>query len=350
MDGLNGRRPERNAGKGADVNDSFEAIADALMRAGTVLIFTHQNMDGDAVGSSAAMCHVLRQAGKQAWILFNDDEIAENIAFLAEGYGETDAGKLPDPDVSLALDASETSRFPRCAEKFSRGRVRIAVDHHLVDSQPLDLQHIDPGAGATGELVYQLIRAMGQPVDRETAACLFAAITTDTGNFQYSNTTAQTMRIAADLLETGFDAASVSSRLYDSEKPEKVRMHAFVLKDYERFADGKLAMARLSQETLRESGALLSDSEGIVAALRSIRGVGIAAFLKQGENGDIFVSLRSKDRANVERIASGFGGGGHRKAAGCTLHGLSLDEAYARVRDAAVRELEAEAAGETEKG
>ncbi|MBQ1407972.1 MAG: bifunctional oligoribonuclease/PAP phosphatase NrnA [Eubacterium sp.] len=312
-------------------NNTFAEIAKALSEAEKILIFTHQNMDGDALGSSCAMAHNLRLLGKECWVMLNDDDIMSNLRFLAKDYCTTDENVMGVPDVSLILDASSPSRFPAKREKFEQGKLKIAVDHHLVDAADLDMKYIDAGSASTGELVFELLKEMGVAPDRETAEALFAAAITDTGRFTYSNTTAGTHEMIAELYSTGFDAAGVSVELYESENPSKVLMHARVLSGMEMLEDGKVAIARLSQQLLKETGAALSDTDGIVATLRAMKGVEIAAFLKEGEDGKSFVSLRSKNDADVAVIAKSFGGGGHKKAAGATLD-MSLDEAYELVK------------------
>lgn len=307
-------------------NNSFEEIAGVLKGGRKILIFTHQNMDGDAVGSSAALAGTLRKMGKECHVILPDDQLPDNLSFLDRGLFAEDPDIIPDPDLGVMLDLSDPHRFPRGEKKFLSCPVKICVDHHMIDQVPWDWHYIDSKAAATGELVYKLILALGAEPDAETAEALFAAITTDTGNFQYSNTTQETHRIAAALYDCGGDFARVSSEIYENERMEHIILQGKILSGMRFLAGGKLAVSKVTQKLLAETGAVLSDAEGAVNEMRKIRGVEIAAFLKESGDGRTFISLRSKNQANVQQIAAGFGGGGHIRAAGATVH-MPVEEA-----------------------
>ena len=323
-------------------NNTFEEIGSVLERADNILIFPHLNMDGDAMGSSAALCRMLRNMGKNCWIMLNDGDVADNLTFMDKGYCTCDPMTVPAPELAVTVDCSEPKRFPEVGWKYEQAPVKISIDHHMIQETASDYNYIDPSSCATGELIWLLIKAMGQPADREIAEDIFAAITTDSGNFQYSNTTKRTHEIVAELFDCGLDCNRVSTALYECVRPEKLRLKSRVLSAVDLFGDGKLAMARVNQALLKETGAGMSDAEGIVAELRSLKGVEIAAFLKEGEEGEVYVSLRAKGSADVQKIAASFGGGGHVKAAGCTLHGAKLNEVYEQVKQAALLALEAQ--------
>ena len=337
---------EQNA-KGSTVvfkNDTLAEIAKALTDAEKVLIYTHQNMDGDALGSSCALAHNLRLMGKECWVLLDDDDIQSNLMFLTRDYCTVDESVIDKADVSLVLDAHATNRFPQRKNKFEQGTIKIAVDHHEVrqteiETDPelgFDIKYIDKDTAATGELVYLLLKEMGAEIDCETAEALYTAIITDTGRFTYSNTSARSHEIVAELYKKGIDASRIATDIYENDDPKKILMQARVISNMEILCGGKLAMSKLTQQILAETGAKLSDTEGIVATLRTGRGVEIAAFLKEDENGDAFVSLRSKYGVDVSKVANELGGGGHEKAAGATLH-MGIDDAYETVKSILTR-------------
>ncbi len=323
----------------AIINNSWEEIASVLKPAETVLVFTHQKMDGDAVGSSCGLTRALRQMGKTAYVLMEDDEIADNLQFLDEGYCTTDEHVLENPDVSICVDASALSRFPKRSGKFTTGKTTVCVDHHLAEEPFCDYHYVDPGSAAASVLVHHLIRAMGAPIDEGTASLLYAGITTDTGNFQYSNTDEDALLTAADLVKTGFDVNRVSVQMYENVSPQKMRLKAAALENMQIMAGGKLVMTAVTQQMLKDCGAQMIDAEGIVSEIRSIRGAEIAIVMKE-DIGKVFVSLRAKGDADVQKIAAKFGGGGHVKAAGCTMKGVSLKEAWDSFAEAASESLE----------
>ena len=305
-------------------NDSFAVIAGQLKAAQTILLFPHIHMDGDAMGSCAALCHVLRQMGKDCWVL-REDSVPDNLRFLDRGYTTEDPDILGTPDICMCLDCGDESRFPKRVERFRSGRTKICVDHHRSSEYICDYNYIDPAAAATGELVYPLIRALGQEPDAECAEALFAAITTDTGNFQYSNTNRESHRIMCELYETGADFNRVSVQLYENNRLPGIRLHALAMENLALSADGRVASACITKEMQESCGADRQDSDGIVENLRSIAGVEIALLVKESEEDTVRVSMRVKNIGDVASICEQFGGGGHTKAAGCTYHGSVQD-------------------------
>lgn len=315
-------------------NNNLREIGKKLEEAKTVLIYPHVNMDGDALGSAVAVCKALRMQGKRCFILI-EDEIARNLQFLDRGYCTKDPDCIDRPDVSLCLDCGDLDRFLLRKEKFLTGKCSICIDHHRTTVPFCDLNYIDPEAAATGEIIFSLLQEIGCAPDREIGEALFAAITTDTGNFQYSNTTKACHEIAATLYDWEINAAAVSTEIYEQMRLEKLMLQTRALATMEIFCDGAAAIAYVDQQMLNDTGATKDEREGIVDQLRAIAGVQIAALLKEDAPEKIKVSFRAKSRGNVAEIAASFGGGGHIKAAGCTLH-MPLKEA----RTAIVQKIE----------
>lgn len=317
-------------------NDPMKKIADALLGAESIDIVTHIMMDGDAIGSAVALCLALRKEGKTANVII-EDNVAEYLRFLEYGCVTDLTEAAGSSDVCVALDCGTKSRFPKRTAIFDSAKLRICVDHHQTTEPIADLNYIEPESAATGELVYALIREMGTEIDKDIASCIFAAIATDTGNFMYSNTTKRSHEVVIDLYDTGFDAYSVSVQLYENEPYRKIALHGDVVSRAERLADGKIIMAKVSRELLDSHGADFEDTEGIVSILRSISGVEVAALVKEKKKDEIKVSLRSKEYVDVAKVASGFEGGGHKRAAGCTIR-KDLDSAYEDIKAALEKE------------
>ncbi len=300
-------------------NNTFKEIADALEHAYTIGIYPHILMDGDALGSAAAICIALRKKGKDASVVI-EDKIPDNLSFLDRNVCTSDQKRYEHADVSLCVDCGELSRFPERADTFLSGKKKICIDHHPTSEGIGDLNYIDGSAAATGELIYELLLAMDADIDTVIANSLFAAITTDTGNFQYSNTTRRSHEIVMKLYDHGLDSYDTSVMLYENESFAKIRLMGIIMSEAEVFAGGKAIIACVSNEMLRQAGAQMEDSEGIVGTMRSIKGIDIAVLVKEVKDNVIKVSMRAKE-GNVSEIAVRFGGGGHVKAAGCTLNG-----------------------------
>lgn len=307
------------------MNNTLERISEKLKEAETILLYPHVLMDGDTLGSSIALCIALRRLGKKAHILI-EDEIPSYLLFMEKDYCTSDQNVLDKPDISISVDCSDIDRFVMRKEKFLTGKLRICLDHHMTNNYFADMNYIDVHASATGEIVYELIKIMGIEPDVEMAEAIYTAITTDTGNFQYTNTTKTTHLITAELFDIGIDLEKISVEVYQNIRHEKLKILNEVIGTIEMLSDGKADIAYATREMLEKTGARMDETEGIIETLRNISGVEISAFLKESKPGEIKVSLRSKTYGDVSAIAQTFGGGGHKKASGCTLHG-TLQEA-----------------------
>lgn len=310
--------------------NTIKEIAQKLKQAQSVLLFPHVHMDGDALGSSAALAGALRKQGKTCYVLI-EDEIAGNLKFLDRDYCTDNQDIIDGPDLCVYIDCGDESRIPKRYGKFLSGRETMCIDHHRTNSSDTDYAYVDPDAAATGEIIYDIITAMGDEIDAHTGEALYAALTTDTGNFQYSNCTKKTHEIAAALYDSGMNHSEVCIQIYENVSVGKIRLDNMIMNTLDIFADGKAAMAYVTQQMLEETGTGMDETEGIVSTLRSIRGVEISVFLKEYGTEEIKVSMRAKTYADVAEIAVEFDGGGHTKAAGFTGRGF-LEEIKAVVR------------------
>lgn len=324
------------------MNNTYKEIAQVLESAQRILLYPHVSADGDALGSCAALCRALRMKGKEAFILV-EEELPLNLKFMDRGYCTEDKAILEDVDISFCVDCGDTTRFPERKEKFFEGKKTICIDHHHTTTEFCDYNYVDPDASATGELVFDLLKEMGTPRDIEIGEAIFAAITTDTGNFQYSNTRKKSFEIMAELFDWGVDTNKVSVELYENIRLERKIIESMAFSTMSLLADGKAAVAYVTREMLEQSGALSEETENVIRELRSIAGVEYAAFLKEKAPDTVRLSLRAKTTGDVAVIAEKFGGGGHVKAAGATLN-MTIEEAVSAV----CRELE-KVATEAEK-
>ncbi len=311
-------------------NNTFDEIARVLAEAERILIFPHVNADGDAIGSAVALCRVLRSMGKECSILI-EDGIPENLRFLDEGFTTMDQDVF-EADVSVCVDCGEPGRFPKRADKFMKAPVTVCIDHHGTSRGFCTYNHIDSGAAATAQLVFKLIKAMGVGIDKETGEAIFAGILTDTGSFMYSNTEKESHLIVAQLYDSGINASGVAQEIFENMRIERLLIENRAVETMVTLCGGKAVMAYVTQDMLRETGASMDETEGVVGRLRSISGVELAVFMKEYGPDEIKVSLRSKKAVNVADMASLFDGGGHQRAAGFTLR-CSIGEAFDRVKE-----------------
>lgn len=313
-------------------NNTIKEIADALKKSNTVLLYPHVGIDGDAVGSCAAIAKMLRMMGKTCYALYAED-IPDNLFFMAKDYftSEMDIISDGDLDISIAVDCGGYDRFRDFQDKFDKAKKTICIDHHGTSTGIADLNYIFPDAAACGVLVYDLLVELGMnDLDKESkkemGEAIFAAVTTDTGNFQYSNTNRRCHEIMAELYDLGIDVNGVSVEIYENERPEKIKIANVAMSHLMMIANGKGAVAFVSNDELISNGIKAGETDPIVQTLRSIKNVEIAAFLKEKDPGVIRVSYRSKSSSDVSKIALLHNGGGHTKAAGCTLY-MPLEEA-----------------------
>jgi phosphoesterase RecJ-like protein len=302
----------------------LKKIAEALADAGNIAILPHIAADGDAIGSSLALALGLSGAGKEVSVLL-EEQVPQIYGFLpglemAGVYGG-DGGKY---DIAVALDCGDIERLGSRKPVFEKAAVTVNIDHHTTNTGFAMLDYVDTGCAAAGEIIYRLFGLMGIDPGKDAAICLYTAITSDTGGFRYSNTTSATHIIASELLKKGIDVADISRRIFDTVSPGKVRLMGEAVNSLELLENGRIALMTVSCEAMRRSGAADEDTDGIINIARNISGVEAAAMLREMENGDIKVNLRSNSYVDVSAVASKYSGGGHIKAAGFTVRGGDL--------------------------
>ncbi|MDO4486689.1 MAG: bifunctional oligoribonuclease/PAP phosphatase NrnA [Bacillota bacterium] len=318
-------------------NVSLEKAGHLLQNAESVLIFPHINPDGDALGSSAALCRVLRNNGINAWVLLEED-VPEYLKFMDTEFCTQDQSCIDEPDICVCVDCSEEKRFPGRVDIFNSGRLKLCIDHHVTSGSFGDYYYIDGDEAATAQIIYKLLLAMGAEIDSCVGSSLYVGISTDTGNFQYSNTTSDTHIIAAELLKKGIDHMGIMVALYQNRSLARVRLESMIVDRMEIFSEGRAAVSYVDSAMLEKVGAMLEDAETAIDTLRDIEGIEIAAFIKEKDDA-VKVSMRAKYWGRVDEIAVRFGGGGHAKAAGCTMH-MAVDEAIALIKKEITNYLE----------
>ncbi len=306
----------------------IKETADALLSlSGNSLILPHISPDGDTIGSTVAMYHALKRLGKSVYLI-NDDRIADDFAFLADGIAiSSEQFKALNCSYQnvISIDASDVERLGDRAELLIDKCV-INIDHHRTNSMFGTLNCVDQNAAAAGEVVFRVLKQMNVALTPQIAEALYVAIVTDTGSFKYGSTTSDTMRIAAELFDVPFDRERVVAQLYYNIRREKMNLHIHALQRTTYYCDGRIALCYLSLDDFKKYNALQEYSEGLVENVRNISGVEVVVFLKQKLEDEIKFSMRSIGDIDVSAIAFEHGGGGHKNAAGFSLK-ASLDEA-----------------------
>jgi phosphoesterase RecJ-like protein len=333
---------ERAAAKPANLtNATFAEIAQILREQESFLVLSHVRPDGDALGSEIAMGLSLERMGKKVKV-WNEEGLLEKFSFFPGGEMVTLPPNEPEHfDVVLALDTATRQRLgDNCLAAVASTKVWLNIDHHASNPRYGDLNHIDSTAPATGQILFEFLQSQKLPLDKAIAENLFAAISTDTGSFQYPQTTARTFEIAADILRCGIDVGRLSQQLYESYPRRRIELLRVLLDSMRFDAGGKVASFSLPIATANALGVIPEDNEGLIDHLRAIQGVVIAIFFEELNDGKIRVSMRSKDeRADVCAICLSFKGGGHKLAAGARVPG-TLEDVGERVIAEAVRSVE----------
>jgi len=301
---------------------TFEQIGRVLREHQRFAILSHVRPDGDALGSQLALALSLQQLGKKVRV-WNEDGMLEKYSFLPRGDLLTKPPHTAeDVDAAIALDTAIQNRLGTAFTAVRSAKIWINIDHHLSNPGYGDLVHVDPTAPATGQIIFDLIKSQDFPFDREIAENLYAAISTDTGSFQYPKTSARTFEVAAELVCTGIDVGQLSQQLYENYPRRRVELLRELLRTMRFERDGRVASFSLSLQTAAELQVLPEDNEGLIDHLRAIRGVIVAVFFEELADGKVRVSMRSKsDAVDVCAICQKFGGGGHTLAAGARVRG-----------------------------
>jgi len=305
-------------------NATLAQITEALRDHQKFTIMSHVRPDGDALGCIIALGLSLRAMGKDV-TLWNEDGVADKFRFLP-GWEmvSTPPGEPREVEVAIALDTASKPRLGLVTlNAVKTAKLWINIDHHISNEGYGDMAYIDATAPASGQIIFELIEFAGMPMTPEIAENLFVAISTDTGSFQYPNTTARTYEIAAELIRAGVKVGELSQRMYESHPLRRVHLLRALLNVLKISCDGRVASFVLTQEMVDELGVQPEDNEGLIDTIRGIEGIIVAAFIEElAAEGKVRISLRSKDeRVDVCKICQQFRGGGHKLAAGARVRG-----------------------------
>lgn len=300
------------------------------------LILTHKRPDGDTIGCAAALCRGLRGLGK--------------IAHICPGTGETHlftpylegllAPEEYEPETVVSVDIAARSLFTKSGQPWLERGIDLAIDHHPSQEFFAKETCLDAGRAACGEIIYDILKELGQ-VNQETAVPLYVAVSTDTGCFQYGNTTADSHRVAAALMATGIDVFPLNKRHFRTKTWARLQVERLIVERMHRYEDGRVAVAPVSLSLMDEAGATEEDMEDIAAFLGQIEGVETSVTIRELEDGACKLSVRTSGGLNATHVCALLGGGGHAAAAGCTVNG-TLEQAETAILNA-IRKVESDA-------
>ena len=295
-----------------------------------ILILTHQYPDGDTLGSGYALCRALTALGKTVRVACAD-AIPDKYAYMLEGVAEP----AFEPAFICAVDVADRRLLGSSLEALA-DRTDLCIDHHGSNVQYARRLLLDACCAATAILVYQVIRAMGAPIDRQTAECIYTGIATDTGCFKYANTSPDAHRIAAELMESGIRYEMINRTMFDIKSRARLELERLALDSIRFYYGGRCAVMFITNDMVSRSGAGENDMEGLAPITRQIEGVWVGITLRQKADGCYKVSVRTGTHADAAAICGRLGGGGHNRAAGCAVDAVA-EEAVSRLLQA-VRE------------
>ncbi|MCE5235946.1 MAG: bifunctional oligoribonuclease/PAP phosphatase NrnA [Clostridiaceae bacterium] len=319
----------------------IEQAADFIRENDGFTLIAHISPDGDTLGSALALYGVLKELKKDAQVVCGN-RVPPNYVFLPyadELLSPEAARKLP---FAISIDCADALRMGVSAPLFDAAQSTLNLDHHVTNTAYAKMNVVDGSAAATGELIYKLAMRLLPCLTEPISVCLYTALLTDTGSFAYSNTTPETMRIAADILESGIDTYEINRLVYRTVPYHKVKLLGLALNNMELLCGGRLGLTAVTLEEMRSVGATEEDTEGVIDYVRDVDSVEVAVLLREVDTDVFKASLRSKRYVDVSKISRAKNGGGHAFAAGYTAHG-AFGEVYAEAVRMASAALEDEA-------
>ena len=307
-----------------------DAIARAIREADRIAVCSHINPDGDTLGCATAMRLGLQYLGKSV-SLFCDGKVPDKLAFLpgAEEIRRPEEAE-GSFDLLLAVDISDMSRMGACAALMERSRHTAQIDHHPTNPLFMEVNSVDGKAPAACVMIREQLRTLEVPMTKDIAICLYTGISTDTGNFAFAATNAESFLIMAEMMDHGLPLSELNQILFRERSREQLLLLGRAIQSIRFYDDNQIAVMTLTARDLQECGALSEHADTIVNYGMDTQGTEMAVLARESEDGNVKFSLRAKEPRQVDEIAAAFGGGGHPQASGITMEG-TLDEAVEKV-------------------
>lgn len=297
---------------------TLDNIKEEIGKANSIVLLTHENPDGDAMGSSLAMYAALKELNKNVDVII--PEYSKTYEFLPGIEEIKQEGKEEQYDLAIALDCADIKRLNGFAKYFENAKVKISIDHHGMNTMFGDYNYVDPAAPACCQILVVILEYLKIDITKEIGTCLLTGIITDTGGFKYPGVTAETFEFAAWLLTSGVNVSNIYKKVLQVKTKASFELSKLATNRLEFLEDGKISFTYITKADEESVGAKTGDHEGLVEIGRDIEGVEVSIFIREAEKG-FKVSLRSNEYVNVSDVCLMFGGGGHRRAAGCSMQG-----------------------------
>ena len=287
---------------------SVKECADILREKDNILILTHANPDGDTLGSGFALCRALMKIGKICAVI-NADDIPKKYNYLFDDIVEIKF----KPDYVVAVDVATVNLLGGLEEQY---KIDMCIDHHSTNTEYANLLLLEDVPAAC-QIMYEVVLALGVEVDKKIADCLYTGLTTDTGCFRYDSTTAQTYRVAADLIDAGADNGRINRIMFETKSKTYARLERLAIESMRFYVHERVAGITVTQEMFQLTGSNAQETEGLAPLTRQIEGVEIGITIQERPDGTCKASIRTFESVNAAKLAACFGGGGHAQAAGC---------------------------------
>ncbi len=309
---------------------TLDSIKEEIEKAETIVILTHESPDGDAVGSSLAMYQALKQMGKDVDVVI--PEMAKTFNFLPSADEIKKEGRNDiQYDLGIALDCTDTKRLEGFDPWYDSAKTKISIDHHGTNAMFADYNYVDPVAPACSQILIVVLGSMGVTINKDIGTCILAGIITDTGGFRYDGVTTETFEFTASLIRLGVNVPDIYKKVLEIKTMANFELRKRAINRLEFFENGKIAFTYITVKDEEEVKAESGDHEGLVEIGRDLEGVEVSILLRETEKG-FKASLRSNNYVNVAEVCSIFSGGGHIRAAGCTIP-YNLEQAREKIVD-----------------
>jgi len=297
----------------------YKKIWNKIQESNNIVLISHVNPDGDALGSSLSMYNILKNEGKNVTIC-NVTDLASYLDFLPN-YNKVKKTLPKKIDLMISFDCGSFDRLGIDRRDY----FLINLDHHISNTNYGDINLIEEAA-STSQVVFNILEANNIKIDKDSATCIYTALVTDTGNFQYESVTAEVFRIASELVKCGTSPEFISKMLYERDRLSRLRFLAKALDTLELYSEGQIGTVEITSELMAKTGAVKDDTEGLVNMVRKLETVEVSMMLREEKDGSIKISLRSKNYVDVSKIAVKYNGGGHIRASGATIEDKSFSE------------------------
>ncbi len=292
----------------------FEQIKGYINKANTIVLTSHIHADGDAVGSVGAMYHMLKEMGKQVYMVLPN--LQNTFNFLPSIDEKVENVDIEQYDLLICLDTSSVERLNIIPEDKSKAKNVVVIDHHMNNTIEADSKFVDTEAPANCEIIYDFIKYMNHTISRNIAEYIYMGIMTDTGSFNYQRTTSKTHKIAGEMIDAGADYVRTCNILNHTYSETKMKLLAKLINNMETYFDGKVRFGTIDKITLEQFNAKEQDAENMVNYLRGIEGTIVAVYFRALRDGEYKVSVRAGEPIDASELSAEFGGGGHKRAAG----------------------------------